>query len=559
MTPRGLLATVSVALPLYGVAVALLAADFLPSSGQVVYDCRWMVCGNQDKLDELAAAGSHELGALEALVRGHLAGDPPPRHEVNFNPLPVLAVTAASAVVPPVAAYNAVLLAAWVGAGLAMCLAVVAIARSPGAGLVAGWLYLLAPMTVQIQHCRSLDYGLLLLLPLFLLALARAGRGGGWLASAALGLALLGLWATNQYYAVAATGVAAAWTALALATPVGGEGWRDRVRSTLRLAAAVAGASALVAPWLFVEASALAARQGGDVALGIGEEMGGRAADQLAGWLHPRRPWTVPTLLLAAVGAVGAPRAARPVALALAGIALAGGVACALLLALDRPLVDAMRASPVAWRMREVHMMAAVPLSALALLAGLGWATVGRRARTAVPVAALLLASLALCLALPVDGRAWWREVRAGGRSVEVPQGIVDGLDALAPAPMLLVVDAADLDLGASLQVALAQRTELERPSQELDHRLELLLGEQAPDPVGLAAATAAELDGGCVAALVRAAAPGDGAPPQVLSTLAQLGVDTPVVSHGDWTLLSNRRCPGEGAAGHPTGSGDPP
>ncbi|MDP7111366.1 MAG: hypothetical protein QGH45_05360, partial [Myxococcota bacterium] len=133
MDTRRLLATLLIALPIYGAGVGLLVRDFLPSADRVVYDCRTMVCGNQDKLDELAAAGGHELGTLEYLVRSYLGGDPMPRHEVNFNPLPVLALSAVSRLAAPVLAYNLVLVVAWIAAGLAMCGAVVVLARSPGA------------------------------------------------------------------------------------------------------------------------------------------------------------------------------------------------------------------------------------------------------------------------------------------------------------------------------------------------------------------------------------------------------------------------------------------
>jgi hypothetical protein len=552
MDTRRLVATLLIALPIYGAGVGLLVRDFLPAADRVVYDCRTMVCGNQDKLDELAAAGGHELGTLKHLVRSYLRGEPMPQYEVNFNPLPVLALSAVSRLAAPVVTYNLVLVGAWIAAGLAMCGAVVVLARSPGAGLVAGWLYLLAPMTVQIQHCRSLDYGLLFLLPLWLLSLVRAGSR--WLSAAGLAVCLVCLWATNQYYAAAATALAAGWALLALSSPVGGDDRGQRGMAALRVAVAVASAMLVVGPWLMVEATALAARHGDDLALGIGEEMGSRASSQLAVWFHPLRPWTLPVLGLALAGLLLSPLRSRAAARGLGLAGLVGGITCGALLLFDQALVDAMRSSDVAWRMREIHMLTVVPATAICMLAGLGWAAVASRARGGAAVAALLVATLALGGSLPLDGRSWWQQRRATGSSLEVPPSVVAAVAGLTPAPLLLVVDAADPDLGASLQVVVALQTPVERPSQALDRQLKDLLTGRAADPKAVAASASAEIEPRCVAALLRGDLAGNGATEQSRALLVELGIGIPLHRDGDWILLHNDRCSDMGDPGQPIG-----
>ncbi|MDP7114294.1 MAG: hypothetical protein QGH45_20150, partial [Myxococcota bacterium] len=321
----------------------------------------------------------------------------------------------------------------------------------------------------------------------------------------------------------------------------------------------VASAMLVVGPWLLVEAAALAARHGDDLALGIGEEMGSRASSQLRVWFHPLRPWTVPVLGLGLAGLLLSPLRSRAAARGLGLAGLAGGFACGALLLFDQTLVDAMRSSDVAWRMREVHMLTVVPATAVCMLAGLGWAAVAGRVRGGAAVAALLVVTLVLGGSLPLDGRSWWRQRRAAGSSLEVPPSVVAAVARLEPAPLLLVVDAVDPDLGASLQVVVALQTPVERPSQALDRQLKDLLTGRAADPQAVAASAAAEIDQRCVVALLRGDVASNSATEQSRALLVDLGIGIPLHRDGDWNLLHNGRCSDPGGPGQPAGSAAAP
>lgn len=562
MNARTLLATWSIAAPLYLMALLLLARDFLPLADEVVYDCRWMACNNQDKLDEFASSQGRELGSLARLVQVHVRGEPYPDHEINFNPAPVLLVTAVGRVAPPVLAYNLTLFLAWLGAGLAMATLVLGLTRAPAAGIVAGWLYLLAPMTLEIQHCRSLDYGLLLLLPLTTGLAVRAGGKGRWPSAAGLAVALVLLWSTNQYLALGMTCLCAVWTAAVSLTRIGGEEAGARRRGGVRVAAALGISLVLVAPWLWIESAALGARRHDLATYGVGLFAPGQVAAQLGGWLDPRHVWSVPVLALALTGAAIPVRGLRPVARGLGALSLAGITACGLLVLLYEPVVDALRVSSVAWRMREIHMLAVIPATLIVALAGIGWAGVMARIRSAALVTGALLATALLCASILVAATGWWPGVRAGGISLQIPEPVIDAVEAIEPDPTLFVfTPSEDEDVAMALHVIVAQRTPVERPRPSVDRHVQAQFeGEAYGEAYGEAPLPAEgipdELSSRCLAALIRATGePRD----EALRTLAGLGLSEVIFEDGAWALVHNARCGTRAAESHGTGPSSAP
>jgi len=554
LSARTLLATWAIATPLYLGALLYLAQDFLPVADQAVYDCRWMVCSNYDKLDEFAFVEGAELDRLSELVRIQLLGEPFPEHEVNFNPAPVLLVKAVSLILPPVVAYNVTVLLSWLGAGLAMAALVLGLTRVPAAGLLAGWLYLLAPATLYIQHCRSLDYGLLLLLPLILGLALRVGGSGGWPSAAGLAVALVLSWCTNQYYALGMSGFCLAWTVPVLLTRDGGRSIRVRSWGAFRLVAALALSLVVVAPWLWIEATALGARQDDMATYGVGTIETARVVGQLGGWVDPRRIWTLPVLALALVGAVVSTPAMGARARGLGAVAAAGIAACGLGLLLYVPLSEFLRDSSVTWRMREIHLLSIIPATVVVALAGTGWAGIAARLRSTALAIGLLLLSTLLCAGILVDGAGWWPGVREEGTSLQVPESVVGAVAAIQPSPTLFVVAAdGDPEIASALQVVVAQRTEVQRLHPTADALVQdLFAGDEPPAAPGIPD----DLSRSCVVALVR----GTGPPrAEALDTLATLGLSAPAFADGDWVLVQNSRCGMPPHRGQEIGPSDAP
>lgn len=360
------------------------------------------------------------------------------------------------------------------------------------------------------------------------------------------------LWSTNQYLALGMTCLCTVWTAAVSLTRIGGEEAGARRRGGVRIAAALGLSLVVVAPWLWIESAALGARRHDLATYGVGVLDPGRVAAQLGGWVDPRHVWSVPVLALALIGATVPPRRLRPLARGLGALSLAGITACGLLVLLYEPVVDVLRASSVAWRMREVHMLTVIPATLVIALAGIGWAALMAWTRSAALVTGALLATALLCAGVLVDSTGWWPAVRAGGISLQIPEPVLDAVAAVEPEPTLFVLTPAeDADVAMALHVIVAQSTPVQRPRPSIDRHVHAQIeggvpGEGIPD----------ELSSSCLAALIR----GTGEPrDEALEALAGLGLSEVIFDDGAWALVHNDRCGTRAAGSQRTGPSSAP
>ena len=470
--------TLALACLLYLAPMLALLWDFLPHLGACVLDTRHLACSNYDKIYELERTYPGDFSRAWNIARQYFSGGGVGLEPMAFNLLPTALVALAGLLLPLIAAYNLVVIAAWQANGLAACALAYHLTRHRGGALLCGFLFAFAPLTLGTLYCRSLDYGLSFVLPLLLLLawLVRQRSGRIWPVLLGLGLVLLGL--VNQYYLVGFSLLLLAWAAYTLWSPAVQDAVSPRT-AVLRLALACAGALLLLSPWLLVEVLKLQAEHPTASRLLIDDNPDPPALF----WSYDLQTnglvWLLLATPLAVAGVALRGRLRRADGWFLAAVAVAASAT--LYFALPA-LRGTMQALPVLWRMREVDKVVVIPLLLVTLLAGAGWAALSRRVKQPALLVGLHLLLLAACTGSLLQGAGWWRDLAARSPSLTIPDNVIRQIQSL-PRPQLvaLATDQVNEHLPYSFQLTLRHRTGLlmmePEATEQLQQRLQQGLG----------------------------------------------------------------------------------
>jgi len=232
----------------YTALLSIILLPFLPYTNRWLYDARVLGGAVDDKVAEVLLVYSGALSQMWEAIQGN--GSATGADEA-MNPLPLLLLTAAQGVLPDIAATNLVLWLAWLGAaGATYLLCRQATENAPGARVGAfagGAIFALGPWTTEMMRSRSLDHGLVGLVPLFLWALRRALRAPTPAKAILAGLCAMILSATNFYLLLAALVMAC------VLVPV--ELWNQKTAMRERVVALIAaGATGAALSWPLVSA-----------------------------------------------------------------------------------------------------------------------------------------------------------------------------------------------------------------------------------------------------------------------------------------------------------------
>lgn len=546
-------APMAAAAVIYLAVLVVLKWDLWPAADLYPLDVRWPVCSSVDKLDELKS--SQEMGNSLGRDLQQLAyfytGQPVSPKRMDFNPLPKVIIWALSGAFAPVAAYNAALVLVWLLNGLVLCALVLYLTGVRSAGLLAGLIFAFSPFMFSVQHCRSLDYGMIFLVPLavLLLALVRDRRGWGW--PPALGITLAALVLSHQYYALGMGVILAGWLVLVAVAP----GPSGRQGAALRLLAAGAVTLVLAGPWLWFEVNMLQIQQEMDGARG--SSFGRSFFRPLSVVEDMGLAWTCLTAGLAVAGFVLGGRARlgeRLLFAALAGLLVLGQH----LIATNAYAAAQLLQDTVLWRVRACRLSGTLAVSLGALLAGLGWAAAMRRLRWPWARVVLGLLAAAACGLFLAEDLRWWDDVRVHVPRLPFSRAAIQRLQGLGPDPRLYAISLTPrLDeasyAGSFLEIqAGASRGpgELEQYLQKTVRKrmgLRVPTARDRPGPAARHFMSQGELHRRCNVVVV-AGGVGREATSSPQPALRSLGFTNLLHSSEGWTVVYNKRC-GQGIA----------
>ncbi len=531
--------------------VALLSEwDFLPWFGTHPLDTRWLVCSGVDKLDELrsalefSATMSATWGTMVDALRG-AALDPV---RADFNPIPKALIWLGQLVLPSIWAYNLLVLLVWVANGLAVAALALRLSGSRGGALLAGFLFAFSPLWVSVLHCRSLDYGMFFFVPLLLLVLVqlRSSPRLGWVVALALGLALLVL--ANQYYTLGLALVLLGWLVAALALGPSTAAEPGRASLLAKLCLGGLGAALILSPWLFTEWRLLQVQQ---LAMDPADSNVGRSFFQplaVRAGLGPGLglAWCWLVGLLGAVGLVFGPRAHRVERILLGGGALALVLAQQQIAEHALVVAQALWELPVLWRVRACRLAATLLVFLAATLAGVGFATLWRRAASRggrLVLAAVVVGACALSLR---EGRRWWDEsCLASATPIYFSDELFGRLHGLRPSPTLVILEGParrdDLPqaLSGYFEIRAGIRPAPPGPQQDLERRLAAWRSG-----AGVPAARPAGPGGSRCQLVLLDSSQGSGFDAQsAAEALGALGFDRVLAQEAGWTVAHDAGC----------------
>lgn len=445
--------TMGLGLGLYALLVLAVAGYFLPWLDSYLFDTRVLFSNNFDKIDELVIAEGPVLEDLVAMLRGWLADGTRGVEYYEFNVLPLAVVGRLLETAHPIRAYNLLLGACWVLAGLCTAGLSFRLSRSRGAALWAGALFAFGPMVSSTMRIDSLDYAMLFQLPLLLWALVslRERRSLLWPLVGGLTLAAMGI--TNQYFWLVAVPTVAAWGLLCWLRPLDAEAWPrapGRAGAALRVAVVLGVGLLLIAPLIAYELTEFWSPDEVSINKAIGTEVSAPVFLARHGMVSP---WTLLALVAAATAFLPRRDGARPHGLGfLAGVALLllGGFGALTLLAGQvGPLLAEL---PLLWRLQRLVDTSVLAVLALSALAAVGLA--GLQARLGARWQRLLLlaaawALLALCMLHTRSSTSAAMESTA--TSLSVPGEVVAELRTAPSQAEIVVLHASPSDLPSDL------------------------------------------------------------------------------------------------------------
>jgi hypothetical protein len=369
----------------YAALLAVILLPFLPHTNRWLYDARTVSGAVDDKVAEVLLVYSGAVWQMWEAIQGN--GSAVGADEA-MNPLPLILLTAAQGVLPDIAATNLVLWLAWLGAaGAAYLLCRQATGDAPGAragAFAGGALFALGPWTTEMMRSRSLDHGLVGLVPLFLWALCRALRAPSPGKAMVAGLCAVTLSASNFYLLLAALVMACVL--------VPAELWTQRTALRERAVALVAaGAIGLALSWPLISAQHASLSR---------IEPRFRQMMQLQPGERYANAWELATALqvdsvatIAWLGALlalfqwrkRAPEVTPWVASAMVGATFVG------LTALSNPVGARLAQLPILWRARRPETFWVIPVLSISVLVALGIARATRSKGRAVIATALTL------------------------------------------------------------------------------------------------------------------------------------------------------------------------
>ena len=541
--------TLAAAVVIYLAVLLVLKWDFWPALDVYPLDVRWPVCSSVDKLDELKSSQEmgNSLGRDLQQLWYFYSGQPVSPKRMDFNPLPKVIIWLLSQALVPVAAYNVALVAVWLLNGLVLCLLVLYLTRVRSAGLLAGLLFAFSPFMFSVQHCRSLDYGMFFLVPLatLLLVLIRDRRGWGWVV--ALGLTLLALVLSHQYYALGMGVIVVPWLALVLISP----GSQGRRRALLRLLVAGLIALALAGPWLVFEWKMLEIQQ--SMMEAKDSNMGRSFFRALSLTEDMGLAWTILTAALAAAGLALGGRARLGERLVFAALALLL-VGAQHLISTNAYEAALLMQDTVLWRVRACRLSGTLVVCLGALLAGVGWAALMRRLRWRWVQAVLGLLAAAGCVLFMAEDLRWWERVRVDVPSLSFPSSVIQRVKELGPDPRVYAISLTPrLNMASYAGTFLEIQAEASRgPSemeQHLQHTVRSRMGLRMPSddrqhqvPAAKRMLAEGELERRCNVVVVRGGT-GRDATPSPRKALAALGFSGLLYEGQGWTVAHNKRC----------------
>jgi len=522
---------------LYALVVVVVEWDFLPWIRSYPLDTRWVVCSSVDKLDELQSALDFPASFRNtlALLGADLTSV---QARPDFNLLPKLLIWLAASVLPSILAYNLLVLATWVGNGVAVAALVLQITRMRAPALLAGFLFAFSPFWFAVLHCRSLDYGLFLLVPLTLSALFALRRRWSWVR--VLWLAVLGasLLLSQQYYAFGLVLVALPWLIGALLGGPLGDRTTGRGRLILGVLVAAVGAALLLSPWLIIEWRMLAVQH---VAVTVADDNAGRSffqpmlvsgvgGDPILGLV-----WTGIVATLALVGALAGPKRWRlergVLGLGIVALVLAQHGISSHVQAVSQFLWDL----PVLWRVRSCRLFATLVVFLGATMAGVGLASVLSRVRVAWGRWCVIVLVTALCGLSLARADAWWKQgCVAHVRTLWFPEDVLDRITSMGSPPHMVVLPRFEH------KPALAQSVE---------SFLELRTGVPLSPPSEHDALRARLRDGGsldfrnCTLLVIETGMLEAGGDDDAMATLERLGFSDLLFQDLSWTIAYTKTC----------------
>jgi len=496
---------------------------------------RWLLAAScpsrhqVDPVDELCVA-YHLPGRAGALWHS-VTSNEALEHQELFTILPQLILQPAVGLLQPVLAYNITMVAAALAAALLAALLVRRLVGRWDSAVLGGLLFGMSPLAVSVYHCNSLDYGLLALLPLCVLALLEAARRPGLLRPLLAGLAMAALALSSPLQALGLLVVGA--LALLAWGVVPGDEPGGRWRPVGRLLGAGVLSLALIAPLVSPLVRNLADQRSGASQMLIAQTPMFGSFWMEAGALASS-PWTVLVVVLGLVGALVPGTMGRRPRLVLGGTSLILLLAVGLVAAFPDQLVPLLRDTPLLWRARRPDLLLLWPSLGLAVLASAGVAVILRRGG---PRLAWGLWAVVVPLVL-------WALVAARPTPtapLATPASLAPLVDAHPAHATWLVFDA-DVDSEANWLASLYPNLWQSEPRPEdlVDIREQLRDGGRSLERSG-GRRLEIGLDKGCTRVLVR---PGTGGTVTVDSDRPVLETTHPALPVG-WQLFSTAACGG--------------